>query len=165
MSDVMSVPASSAGARCAFCDHLNPADAKYCNECAADLQLMLCPECSAVNRRGMPHCHKCGAGLPHPQPVVERLAASEVSATARLQPRRRSVVAPLALLAIVGAGIWYVLDGMPNWPAFDLHSAVSALRFDGDTSDPPRDPRPERVAGQPAMPDMQSAPAPAPTTT
>jgi hypothetical protein len=46
---------------CAFCDHRNPAGAKYCNDCAASLQLKPCHQCDAVNHQTATECPKCGA--------------------------------------------------------------------------------------------------------
>ena len=49
--------------KCEFCGHGNPADAKYCNECAAPLRLRPCNECDAVNDCMAATCYKCGANL------------------------------------------------------------------------------------------------------
>ena len=49
---------------CAFCDHRNPAGAKFCNECASPLHLKPCKRCDAVNDPGATNCYKCGAEFP-----------------------------------------------------------------------------------------------------
>ena len=57
---------------CSFCDHANPAGAKYCNECGSPLHLMLC-KCGAVNNVTDARCHGCGADVsgPHtPAPSI-----------------------------------------------------------------------------------------------
>ena len=47
---------------CAFCDHRNPAGAKFCNDCASPLHLKPCKRCDAVNDLAATNCYKCGAG-------------------------------------------------------------------------------------------------------
>ena len=49
---------------CAFCDHRNPAGAKFCNECASPLHLKPCSKCDAVNHQTATNCYKCGAACP-----------------------------------------------------------------------------------------------------
>jgi ribosomal protein L40E len=51
------VPMSSL---CSFCQHTNPADARYCNECGCTLQLKPCERCDAINALNATHCHHCG---------------------------------------------------------------------------------------------------------
>ena len=48
--------------RCASCQHDNPADAAFCDECGARLDLR-CPQCGESNRAGAKFCRKCGQGL------------------------------------------------------------------------------------------------------
>jgi hypothetical protein len=59
---------------CPFCEHPNPADAKFCNECGSPLHLTPCGDCGAVNSVADPHCWRCGGLLlPLDSPVpVER---------------------------------------------------------------------------------------------
>jgi predicted ATPase/class 3 adenylate cyclase len=47
---------------CAKCDNENPADAVFCAECGAKLEL-LCPSCAVANAPGSKFCRKCGARL------------------------------------------------------------------------------------------------------
>jgi ribosomal protein L40E len=49
---------------CAFCDHRNPAGAKFCNDCASPLHLKPCSQCDAVNHQTTTNCYKCGAACP-----------------------------------------------------------------------------------------------------
>ena len=49
---------------CPFCDHRNPAGAKFCNECAAPLHLKPCSQCHAINDHAATNCYKCGAACP-----------------------------------------------------------------------------------------------------
>ena len=63
--------------KCEFCGHGNPANAKYCNECAAPLHLRPCNECDAVNNTAAATCYKCGAHLA----VVDWILEGPVEAT------------------------------------------------------------------------------------
>ena len=49
---------------CPFCDHRNPASAKFCNDCASPLDLKPCNQCNAVNHQAATNCYKCGAECP-----------------------------------------------------------------------------------------------------
>jgi ribosomal protein L40E len=49
--------------QCAVCDHKNPPDAKFCNECGSPLHLTSCRHCGAVNDRASTHCYSCGAQI------------------------------------------------------------------------------------------------------
>lgn len=49
--------------QCLFCQHINPADAVFCNSCASQLDLKPCVQCSAVDNRNALHCYKCGAAF------------------------------------------------------------------------------------------------------
>jgi hypothetical protein len=147
---------SATAPRCAFCEHLNPPSAKYCNECAADLQLTLCGRCSAVNRRDRSHCHKCGVALPQQEHRVEQAASVPVSELAVSeapppQQQRRSPAIPIALLAVAAvAAVLLLTDRMPRLQGFDLRSAAAAFRLDADSSESPTIAAPEHAAPPPA---------------
>jgi len=49
---------------CPFCDHRNPNGARFCNDCAAPLQLKPCKHCDAVNDQAATSCYRCGAAYP-----------------------------------------------------------------------------------------------------
>ena len=49
---------------CPFCDHHNPAGAKFCNDCGSPLHLKPCNQCDAVNHQAATNCYKCGAECP-----------------------------------------------------------------------------------------------------
>ena len=49
---------------CPFCDHHNPAGAKFCNDCGSPLHLKPCNQCDAVNHQAATKCYKCGAECP-----------------------------------------------------------------------------------------------------
>ena len=46
---------------CLFCNHQNPADARFCNKCGAPTEGRPCRQCNAVDKRTSTHCHQCGA--------------------------------------------------------------------------------------------------------
>jgi len=51
--------------RCAQCQHENEADAAFCEECGAKLEL-LCPGCGQPVKPGAKFCKKCGLNLVKP---------------------------------------------------------------------------------------------------
>src|SRR5580704_4291321 len=48
--------------RCASCNRDNPADASFCEECGAKLEL-ICPACKASVSVGARFCKKCGIAI------------------------------------------------------------------------------------------------------
>jgi ribosomal protein L40E len=54
---------------CPRCQHQNPADAAFCQECGARLEAP-CPACSATNQLGAKFCKKCGQRLAEPGPAA-----------------------------------------------------------------------------------------------
>src|SRR5690349_20946411 len=48
---------------CEFCSRVNPAGAKFCNECGSPLSLRPCMSCEAINSAAAATCHRCGADL------------------------------------------------------------------------------------------------------
>ena len=51
---------------CAKCQHVNPDDAKFCEECGGPLGVLpreYCKECGTLNHPGLKFCGECGAKL------------------------------------------------------------------------------------------------------
>ena len=48
--------------RCPACGHENPEGAKFCNECAAKIELS-CPRCAKINPPESKFCNECGQDL------------------------------------------------------------------------------------------------------
>ena len=48
---------------CQYCEHANPADAKFCTGCGAPLHLIPCPTCGAVNQKTSKSCYQCHGEL------------------------------------------------------------------------------------------------------
>ena len=88
---------SSTPLQCLFCQHLNPADANFCNSCASQLNLKPCAQCSAVDNRSAAHCYKCGAAFTHSQ-AVQHSALLEKELTPTL---RYPAYEPQALTALM----------------------------------------------------------------
>jgi len=63
--------------KCPSCQHENPDDAKFCNECAHKLEL-ICPACGKVNPLGSKFCNECAHDLSIPsEPVPKELSFDE----------------------------------------------------------------------------------------
>jgi hypothetical protein len=120
--------------RCPFCEHGNPADAKFCSECGGALHLAPCAHCGAVNQVTASACYQChrplpgrGAAAPAPSPPAELILESSpvavvsdalpvvvsdslpVAAVAGSLPRRRSrtVVATVVVMVVAIAALGY----------------------------------------------------------
>lgn len=124
---------------CRFCDHHNPAAAKFCNDCGWPLHLKPCNQCGEVNEHAATNCHKCAVEYPAftgatsawpaadsratPQTtnVVDtaatvappRFAASALPPGKRLPRRGLSIV--IATILIVGAyGAYWIIAATPD---------------------------------------------------
>jgi hypothetical protein len=64
---------SMPNSQCPFCEHLNPAAAKFCNDCGSPLHLKPCRACDAINDGSVKFCYMCGA------PFAERASDSAVA--------------------------------------------------------------------------------------
>ena len=58
-------------AQCIFCAHVNPAGAKFCNDCGSPLHLKPCRQCDAINDRAARRCYNCGIADPVLEPPPE----------------------------------------------------------------------------------------------
>ena len=70
-------------AQCIFCAHVNPAGAKFCNDCGSPLHLKPCRQCDAINDRGARRCYNCGIADPVAEPPTEpapKVVATEATA-------------------------------------------------------------------------------------
>ncbi len=57
--------------RCPACGHENPEGAKFCNECAAKIELT-CPRCNKINPPESKFCNECGTNLSAPPGTVPK---------------------------------------------------------------------------------------------
>ena len=86
---------------CSFCQHANPSDAKFCNECGGALQLKPCSFCEAVNDVHAARCHACDASLVEPSggtPDVDTTADGSPSSS--VVRALETIEADLASLAL-----------------------------------------------------------------
>jgi double zinc ribbon protein len=72
---------------CAFCDHRNPAGARFCNDCASPLHLKPCAQCNAINDQPAQHCYQCGTAFPA---LISAPAAARVLPAADATPATRA---------------------------------------------------------------------------
>ncbi len=89
---------------CTKCNNDNPADASFCEECGAKLELA-CPTCKTLASPGARFCKKCGAALAatrpdsHPASPSEspiRVTADAGSASEAIEGERKTVTALFA---------------------------------------------------------------------
>jgi double zinc ribbon protein len=90
---------------CPFCEHGNPADAKFCSACGGALHLVPCPRCGAVSDVAATTCYQCHGPLRgHGTDALE--PAPPAAEASRPLPRRHSRVivgtAVLAAIAVLG---------------------------------------------------------------
>ena len=62
--------------QCPFCNHANPAGAKYCNDCGSPLHLKPCNRCEAINDQVASNCYTCGTEFPVQSTASETASAS-----------------------------------------------------------------------------------------
>ena len=68
--------------QCLVCDHVNPAGAKFCNDCGSPLHVKQCSRCETVNDQAAKNCSKCGTEFPVPSPRSEAPPISSAQAVA-----------------------------------------------------------------------------------
>ena len=67
---------------CQYCEHANPADAKFCAGCGAPLHLIPCPHCGAVNQKSSKNCYQCHGELRENTEILLADAPASASETA-----------------------------------------------------------------------------------
>jgi ribosomal protein L40E len=112
---------------CAYCGARNPAGAKTCTQCSADLTEaaarvsgrmvgahrreaapdVACPSCGAMNPATAHECSQCGASLARPEPKPEPpTPASRAAAPQRGGCGRVAIIAGVVLIALIALGIF-----------------------------------------------------------
>lgn len=145
---------------CPFCDHRNPAGAKFCNDCASPLHLKPCKRCDAVNHASATACYKCGAAYPallrpEPAPAWQALEAEPTatavaatltdSKTARTPLRRgwrsmkagQLVLAAIVTVLIASAYGVYRTGASPPVEKSGVAQAGNTGEYDASTPKPP----------------------------
>ena len=89
---------------CAKCNKDNPADASFCEECGAKLEL-ICPACKASVSPGARFCKKCGTAIGPTKaatsttvssPKSQIIVAADDAASEALEGERKTVTALFA---------------------------------------------------------------------
>jgi ribosomal protein L40E len=73
---------SMLASQCLFCDHVNPAGAKFCNDCGSPLHVKRCSQCEAVNDQAAENCSKCGTEFP----VLSKRSETPMSSARDIAP-------------------------------------------------------------------------------
>ena len=90
--------------RCPSCNHDNPADASFCEECGAKLEL-ICPACKASVSPGARFCKKCGTAIGPTKaaasttvssPKSQIIVAADGAASEAIDGERKTVTALFA---------------------------------------------------------------------
>ena len=90
--------------RCPSCNHDNPGDASFCEECGAKLEL-ICPACKASVSPGARFCKKCGTAIGPTKaaasttvssPKSQILVAADGAASEAIDGERKTVTALFA---------------------------------------------------------------------
>jgi hypothetical protein len=119
---------------CPFCDHHNPAGAKFCNDCCSPLDLKPCNQCDAVNHQAATTCYKCGAECPAlfttPEATPALPAADVTTATPGDVDVAATVTQPLFAARALGAG--WRLGGIAT---ILIAGAYAAYRINAVTPD------------------------------
>jgi len=77
---------------CQYCEHANPADAKFCAGCGAPLHLIPCPLCGAVNQKTSKTCYHCHGELRESTEIL--LASAPASASEEAAGNAESAAMP-----------------------------------------------------------------------
>lgn len=88
--------------RCQFCEQSNPDDARFCNACGAQLNLVPCPNCGAVNESSAPACFQCNRPLGGHAKDNTGVPASDVPEAA-IQSKRASSEHRFEVMELMGA--------------------------------------------------------------
>lgn len=135
--------------QCLFCNHGNPLEAKYCIECGSQMNLKLCKQCEAINKRTARSCHNCHEAFPTERaakwpatgyPITEGLPSStrppDMRAGDAAWPWRTFPL--IAILILVLAGISYLLYRQPSL-APNMVEAPQSAPAEVSFSDTPAD--------------------------
>jgi ribosomal protein L40E len=129
--DVRSRIAVMSSLSCSFCQHANPPDAKFCNECGSPLNLEPCARCEAVNDVHATRCHGCGAELDR-NPLAAANGTAPGHAVVDADPSCTSIVkaletveADLATIARSEAVAGVVTVGPSEEPVPELQQPTS----------------------------------------
>lgn len=122
--------------QCRFCDHVNPAGAKFCSECGGALHLLPCPRCGAVSQVTAAVCYQCQAKLPwHAAETPASAAPSAVLSQPSIRWHSPAIVGTAIIAAVAILGYYgyrqVSLADSPPLPAASSAASGSAARTEG----------------------------------
>jgi len=86
---------------CPFCEHGNPADAKFCSACGGALHLVPYPRCGAVSDVKATTCYQCHGQMPGRGTDALDLASPATEVSKPLPRRQSRVIVGTAILAAI----------------------------------------------------------------
>lgn len=121
--------------QCPFCEHGNPADAKFCNCCGGTLTLAPCPRCGAVNEVGASSCYQCHGKLGSEDAL--RLPVPAAAPTPSFRRRPRMIAGAALLAAMVAIGYYASRPTPPDNAAVPVNlQAETKVRTDPSAAAP-----------------------------
>src|SRR5205085_268336 len=102
-------------AACRFCGHATAPDAKFCSACGAQVNLLPCPRCGAVNDKAAAACYQCKrplSGGPAKEEVLDPTPPEMLDETPAevLEPTPAEVLEPKP-----AAGSVFALMSRSHW--------------------------------------------------
>lgn len=119
---------------CPFCEHVNPADSKFCNTCGGALHLAHCPRCGAVNDVTATACYQCRDPISNRSPDAP--GSDQPSAHASKPqplPKSRLAIGAAILVLISTLGYYGYSKSRLIDPAQPLAARKDASRPDNRT--------------------------------
>jgi hypothetical protein len=92
---------------CPFCEHVNPADSKFCNVCGGALHLAHCPRCGAVNDVTATACYQCHDPFPGRKPGAPEPDQPAPQASKPLPLPKSRLAVGAAILVVVSISGYY----------------------------------------------------------
>lgn len=170
-------PLAQLRTQCPYCDHVSPADSKFCNECGAALHLMPCPHCGAVNDLTLTAvCARCNGDLQAAPaaaatPMAPRSEKPPATLTLVTEPMPDTAEPPLQAAAaarppwgVWGAVLLLGLAGLGYYaytpePGPGLEPAPARVAQPAPAAAVVAQPAPEPVVQEPAPPPVAEAPS------
>ena len=113
---------------CRFCNHGNPADAKFCSACGGQLNLAQCPQCGAVNDVVAATCYHCKSpmhGQEQEAPASAARAARISEPASRQNSRMLAGTVVLATMVALGYYGYTRFSTVAPAPALTVDSAAT----------------------------------------
>ena len=138
---------------CQYCEHANPADAKFCAGCGAPLHLIPCPHCGAVNQKSSKNCYQCHGELRENTEILLADAPASASETAAgnaesppMPATYQSQAAVRQRQPVFVVGIILIAFAAAAYFAYQQRSVVAAKGASGGSIDPATAKPPGKIA-------------------